>query len=138
MASGPEMMMNALLKAMGFDPRQFIAQIQLFITQVQEQFTKFNRSAQSLNDRVEENQKSIEVLNAKLDLLIALHQGKVLEHGLQSEHKQPHVVNIPIGINGYQSSREESLGRARSGDDPAERSDANEGSGGNIGPRTDG
>lgn len=81
MATGPEMLMNALIKGLGLDPRQFIQQIQTFVGVVNTKLTQFTESAASINDRLERLERTQIEMTTKLDLILAYHQGRVIEHG---------------------------------------------------------
>jgi hypothetical protein len=99
MASGPEMMMQALLKAMGFNPQQFVRDIEGFIGQINRQMDAFSKSALSINQRLEQQGKSLVELHAKSDLILAYLEGRVI-------NERPHIEfnGNSNGINGVQHS----------------------------------
>jgi hypothetical protein len=74
MASGPEMMVKALLKAIGFDPEAFTRDLSGFLS-----WTK--TSIEDMQHRVNKSEQTVERLEAKIDLLILYQQGRIIEHG---------------------------------------------------------
>lgn len=74
MASGTEMMMASLFKAMGFNPQVFVKQIEGFLGFVQGEMVKFTETSK----RIETKQVEID---AKLDLILSLLKPKEYLNG---------------------------------------------------------
>ena len=108
MASGPEMLMNSLLKAMGFDPRDFIQKVDAFFNWTHAQITATAATAQSIDQRVARIETDIAEIKAALRSL--LHH-RTIDH----EHYNGTRTGIAIEYS----------------DAPAERSGADLAGGGN-------
>jgi hypothetical protein len=125
MASGPEMMMTAMLKALGFNPAKFVNDINAFIQGVNVQIASFTQSANSINQRLEKLQKENEEIRGTLDLILSTLQGKVIDH--VGQHNEFNYVNGRNGATGFQSH----IGG--NGDGPAEPTNP-DGTGGGYEP----
>lgn len=93
MASGMELMMQSMFRAMGFNPQQFVKQIDEFFLYVQTEMVKFSTTAQAIKeqqDRIEREQANID---AKLELILAYHESKVIHHERTNEHANSHRTN---------------------------------------------
>ena len=73
MAAGMEMMLSSMFRAMGFNPQEFIARIEGFLSFVQGEMKKFTKASDDIDRRLSELQEGQNELRSMLAMLLALH-----------------------------------------------------------------
>lgn len=123
MASGAEMMMNSLLKAMGFDPRDFVQKIDGFLVWTQSQMKTFTETADGMEKRIHVIENEIAQIRRDTDLILAILQGKVIDHGGRQNHFEwNHGQSNRLGSGDTGQSNGGHGGAIGSGDGIAEQS----------------
>lgn len=116
MASGPEMLVNAMMKAMGINPAEFIANINGFVGFVRGQMEHFNMSANTINERL----SKIEAQQA--EILALLVKEKANGHDIDGDSYQLGLSRSGFGGDRRQLRWDDigSVNTISAGNDPSE------------------